>query len=50
MIKNDFSIYLEEYVDDGEVIVPLFKDNVKQNSLSGNIAYVTSRLQEVLSH
>lgn len=50
MTKNNFSIYLEEYVDDGEVIVTLFKDNVKQNSLSGNISYVTSRLQEVLSN
>ena len=49
IIKNDFSIFLEEYMDDREVIVSLFKNDVKQKSLSGNIESVTSRLRDITS-
>src|SRR5690606_10778820 len=42
IIKNDFSIFLEEDLDDREVMVSLFKNDVKQKSLSGNIESVTS--------
>lgn len=50
IIKRDFSIYIEEYVDDGEVIATVFRDGIKQNSISGTIESVTSRLQEVTSY
>lgn len=49
LIKDDYKIYVEEYVDDGEVIVTIFKKGIKQKSISGYIADVTSRLQEVTS-
>lgn len=50
IIKNDYTIYLEEYVLDGEVIVTLFENDIKQKSISGNIETVTSRLQAVTSY
>lgn len=50
LIKDDYKIYLEEYIDDGEVIVTMFKNGVKQKSMSGKIAYIASRLQEVTSY
>ena len=50
LVKEDYKIYLEEYVDDGEVIVTMFKGGIKQKSISGDIRYVASRLQEVTSY
>ena len=50
MIKNDFTIFLEEDLDDKEVLVSLFKNDIKQKSLSGNIESVTSRLRDIISY
>lgn len=46
LIKDDFSIYLENYIDDNEVIITLYKNKVKQKSISGNLKYSIHKLNE----
>lgn len=47
IVKGNYSIYLEEYIDDGEIIVTMYKEGVKQNSISGNLGYVYARLRDI---
>lgn len=48
VLRKDFSIYIEEYIDDNEVNVVSFKKGVKQVSFSGTIQEVIFKINSMI--
>lgn len=48
LLKNNFSFYIEEFVDDNEVIVASFYNGIKQDSFSGNIQEIMFKINSML--
>lgn len=46
--KDSFSIYIEEYLDDNEIIVSMYDNDDKLESISGMKADVTAKIMELV--